>query len=303
MSLLEGAQASDRVEVRTSTTVQRIEQDADGVTVHDTKGGIHRGIALIGADGVKSAVRRQYVGDEARVSGHVVYRAVVDKKDFPVDLQWNAASIWVGPNCHLVHYPLRGGEQYNVVVTFHSREQEEWSVREGSRDEVQSYFDGICAKARQLIDLPKDWKRWATADREPIGQWVFGRAALLGDAAHPTLQYLAQGACMAMEDAVTLGEALRVNDNDFGKAFALYQRSRAHALRASSSRRARWDASSMRRVSSGWCATSCGKAARTSASTTRSNGSTAGPSRTASRATERHLPHIKPDTLSLEHRT
>jgi salicylate hydroxylase len=226
MSLLEGAQASDRVEVRTSTTVQRIEQDADGVTVHDTKGGIHRGIALIGADGVKSAVRRQYVGDEARVSGHVVYRAVVDKKDFPVDLQWNAASIWVGPNCHLVHYPLRGGEQYNVVVTFHSREQEVWSVREGSRDEVQSYFDGICAKARQLIDLPKDWKRWATADREPIGQWVFGRAALLGDAAHPTLQYLAQGACMAMEDAVTLGEALRVNDNDFARAFELYQRSR-----------------------------------------------------------------------------
>ena len=226
MSLLEGAQASDRIEVLTSTTVQRIDQHAEGVTVHDAKGGVHRGIALIGADGVKSAVRRQYVGDEARVSGHVVYRAVVDKKDFPVDLQWNAASIWVGPNCHLVHYPLRGGEQYNVVVTFHSREKEEWSVREGSREEVQGYFEGICAKARQLIDLPKDWKRWATADREPIGQWTFGRAALLGDAAHPTLQYLAQGACMAMEDAVTLGEALRVNGNDFGKAFELYQRSR-----------------------------------------------------------------------------
>lgn len=225
-SLLEGAEASERIEVLTSTSVQRIEQDADGVIVHDARGNTHRGIALIGADGVKSAVRRQYVGDEARVSGHVVYRAVADKKDFPADLQWNAASIWVGPNCHLVHYPLRGGEQYNVVVTFHSREKEEWSVREGSREEVQSYFEGICAKARQLIDLPKDWKRWATADREPIGQWTFGRATLLGDAAHPTLQYLAQGACMAMEDAVTLGEALRVSGNDFGKAFELYQRSR-----------------------------------------------------------------------------
>ena len=226
MSLLEGAQASDRIRVLTSTTVQRIDQDEHGVTVHDTQGGVHRGIALIGADGVKSAVRRQYVGDEARVSGHVVYRAVIDKKDFPQDLQWNAASIWVGPNCHLVHYPLRGGDQYNVVVTFHSRDKEEWSVREGSREEVQSYFEGICAKARQLIDLPKDWKRWATADREPIGQWTFGRATLLGDAAHPTLQYLAQGACMALEDAVTLGEALRVHDNDFARAFAHYQRSR-----------------------------------------------------------------------------
>src|SRR5213593_1177151 len=226
MSLLEGARESDRVEVLTGTTVQRIEQDDAGITVHDAKGGRHRGIALIGADGVKSAVRRQYVGDDARVSGHVVYRAVVDKKDFPQDLQWNAASIWVGPNCHLVHYPLRGGEQYNVVVTFHSRNAEEWSVREGSREEVQSYFEGICPRARQLIDLPKDWKRWATADREPIAQWNYGRVTLLGDAAHPTLQYLAQGACMAMEDAVTLGEALRVNNNDFGKAFELYQRSR-----------------------------------------------------------------------------
>ena len=229
MSLLEGAQESGRIEVLTSTQVTRVEQDADSVTVFDQNGAAHHGVALIGADGVKSAVRQQYVGDAARVSGHVVYRAVVDKKDFPVDLQWNAASIWVGPNCHLVHYPLRGGEQYNVVVTFHSRKPEEWSVTEGSREEVQSYFDGVCPRARQLIDLPKSWKRWATADREPIGQWTFGpgnRTTLLGDAAHPTLQYLAQGACMALEDAVTLGEALRVHDNDFAKAFAHYQRSR-----------------------------------------------------------------------------
>ncbi len=225
-SLLEGALATGRVEVATSTAVQRVEQGADGVTVFDAKGGQHRGIALIGADGVKSAVRRQYVGDEARVSGHVVYRAVVDKADFPRDLQWNAAAIWVGPDCHLVHYPLRGGEQYNVVVTFHSRQAEEWSVREGSFEEVQSYFEGICPRARQLIDLPKSWKRWATADRDPIAQWTYGKITLLGDAAHPTLQYLAQGACMAMEDAVTLGEALRVHGGHIDKAFAHYQRSR-----------------------------------------------------------------------------
>lgn len=225
-SLLESALATGRVELATSTAVQRVAQDADGVTVFDARGGQHRGLALIGADGVKSAVRRQYVGDEARVSGHVVYRAVVDKADFPRDLQWNAASIWVGPNCHLVHYPLRGGEQYNVVVTFHSRQVEAWSVKEGSREEVQSYFNGICPRARQLIDLPKSWKRWATADRDPIAQWTFGRTTLLGDAAHPTLQYLAQGACMALEDAVTLGAAVRAQGGDIDQAFAQYQRSR-----------------------------------------------------------------------------
>ncbi|QHE74814.1 3-hydroxybenzoate 6-monooxygenase [Hydrogenophaga sp. PBL-H3] len=225
-SLLEGVQASGQIEFVTSARVVRIEQDANGVTVHDQHGNTHRGLALIGADGVKSVVRQQFVGDEARVTGHVVYRAVVDKADFPEDLRWNAASIWVGPNCHLVHYPLRGGEQYNVVVTFHSREQEEWGVTEGSQAEVQSYFQGLCPKARQLIDLPKSWKRWATADREPIGQWSFGRVTLLGDAAHPTTQYMAQGACMAIEDAVTLGETLRVHGNDIEKAFDLYQRSR-----------------------------------------------------------------------------
>ncbi len=226
LSLLEAAQETKRVEFLTSTRVERVEQDADGVTVFDQNGVAHRGLALIGADGGKSVVRAQYVADPPRVTGHVVYRAVVEKKDFPKELQWNAASIWVGPNCHLVHYPLRGGEQYNVVVTFHSRDQEEWGVTEGSKEEVQSYFQDICPKARQLIDLPKSWKRWATADREPIGRWSFDRVTLLGDAAHPTTQYMAQGACMALEDAVALGEALRVNHNDIVAAFDLYQRSR-----------------------------------------------------------------------------
>lgn len=225
-ALLEGAQETGQVEFCTSTRVERIEQDDTGVTVFDQQGLAHRGVALIGADGVKSVVRHQFVGDPARVTGHVVYRAVVDKIDFPADLQWNAASIWVGPNCHLVHYPLRGGEQYNVVVTFHSRQQEQWGVTDGSKEEVQSYFQGICPKARQLIDLPKTWRRWATADRDPIGQWTYGRVTLLGDAAHPTTQYMAQGACMAIEDAVTLGEALRTHGNQWQPALDLYQRSR-----------------------------------------------------------------------------
>ena len=227
-SLLEGAVETGRVEFFTSTRIEKIEQDeaAGTVTAIDQNGKRWTGQALIGADGGKSVVRAQYVNDPPRVTGHVVYRAVVEKADFPDDLKWNAASLWAGPKCHLVHYPLRGGEQYNVVVTFHSRQQEQWGVTDGSKEEVESYFQGICPKARQLIELPKSWRRWATADKEPIGTWVFGRATILGDAAHPTTQYMAQGACMAMEDAVTLGEALRVTNKDWDAALQLYQKNR-----------------------------------------------------------------------------
>ncbi len=227
-SLLEGAVETGQVEFFTHTRIEKIEQDeaAGTVSAIDQNGKRWTGQALIGADGGKSVVRAQYVNDPPRVTGHVVYRAVVEKEDFPDDLKWNAASLWAGPNCHLVHYPLRGGEQYNVVVTFHSRQQEQWGVTDGSKEEVESYFQGICPKARQLIELPKTWKRWATADREPIAQWSFGRVTILGDAAHPTTQYMAQGACMALEDAVTLGEALRVTNKDWTKALDLYQKNR-----------------------------------------------------------------------------
>ncbi|MCB1542838.1 MAG: 3-hydroxybenzoate 6-monooxygenase [Rhodoblastus sp.] len=225
-SLLEGAEETGRIDFKTSTRIERVEQDDNGVTAFDQNGVAHRGVALIAADGGKSIVRAQYVNDPPRITGHVVYRAVIDKADFPEDLQWNAASLWAGPKCHLVHYPLRGGEQYNVVVTFHSRKAEEWGVTDGSKEEVQSYFQDVCPKARQLIDLPKSWRRWATADKEPIETWTFGRVTLLGDSAHPTTQYMAQGACMALEDAVTLGEALRANQNDILKALDLYQKCR-----------------------------------------------------------------------------
>ena len=225
-SLLEGVQETDRIELVTSTRIERVEATAGGVTAVDAAGARHQGSALIGCDGVKSAVRQDLVGDAVRVSGHVVYRAVVDAAEFPADLRINAPVVWAGPNCHLVHYPLRGGEQFNLVVTFHSREPEEWGVKEGNAEEVQSYFHGISVRPRQLLRLPRSWRRWATADREPIGRWTFGRCTLLGDAAHPLLQYLAQGACMALEDAVTLGAAVSAHAGDLEAAFARYERSR-----------------------------------------------------------------------------
>ena len=225
-SLLEAAMQVPGISFHTSVRVCSISQDEQQVCVEDQLGNKYTGAALIGADGIKSIVREQFVGDQARVTGHVVYRAVVDREAFPADLRWNAAAIWVGPKCHLVHYPLRGGEQYNLVVTFHSRHEEQWGVRDGSAEEVQSYFQGVIPQARQLIDLPKSWRRWATADRDPIEQWSFGLVTLLGDAAHPTTQYMAQGACMALEDAVTLGQCVQGAPGDLQLAFDRYQKAR-----------------------------------------------------------------------------
>ena len=214
------------IRVHTSARIVGVDLVAGRVCLTDVNGKRHEGAAVVGCDGVHSVVRERLIGDGHRVSGHVVYRAVAPRADMPEDLRWNAAAIWVGPNCHLVHYPLRGGEQYNIVVTFHSREQEQWGVREGSREEVMSYFTEICDRPRQLLDRPTSWKRWSTADRDPVDRWGEGRATLLGDAAHPMLQYLAQGACIALEDAVTLREALRACEGDLEPALRLYESKR-----------------------------------------------------------------------------
>jgi 3-hydroxybenzoate 6-monooxygenase len=226
LSLLEGAREGGRVEILTSTCLRRVEPHGDHVIAIDDQDRVHRGAALVGCDGVKSVVRQQFVNDPVRVTGHVVYRAVVEESEFPAELKVNAPCLWAGPDCHVVHYPLRDGHQYNLVVTFHSHRNEEWGVTDGSRDEVLEHFQGIARKPRQLLDLPKSWRRWATADREPIDRWSFGRVTLLGDAAHPMMQYLAQGACMALEDAVTLGEALDAERGDLEAAFRRYEAAR-----------------------------------------------------------------------------
>ncbi len=223
LSILEAVQDNPLIQFKTSTHVAGVEQDASGATVTDTQGQTYRADAVVGCDGVKSVIRADTIGADYRVTGHVVYRAVVERENMPEDLRVNAPMLWAGPRCHLVHYPLRGGQQYNLVVTFHSKEQEEWGVRDGSKEEVLSYFQGIHERPHQMLDRPTSWRRWATADADPVDAWGSGVCTLLGDAAHPMTQYLAQGACMALEDAVTLGEAVARTPGDLQSAFRLYE--------------------------------------------------------------------------------
>jgi 3-hydroxybenzoate 6-monooxygenase len=243
LSIFEAVQGNPLIQFRTNTHVKQIEQSERGVTVVDQNGERYTGDAVIGADGVKSAVRAALHGDEPTPTGHVVYRAVVDVANMPKDLQINSPVVWAGPRCHLVHYPLRGGKEYNLVVTFHSRQKEVWGVTDGSKEEVLSYFEGIHPLPHQMLDRPTSWRRWATADRDPVDQWSFGRATILGDAAHPMTQYLAQGACQALEDAVTIGEAIKATDGDFVEAFKLYEK-----VRIPRTARVLWSAREMGRI-------------------------------------------------------
>jgi len=211
--LLKACREHPLIALEVSSEVLDYEQDAATVTVRLGNGASATGRALIGADGLWSNVRRQAVGDgEPRVSGHTTYRSVIPTERMPEDLRWNAATLWAGPKCHIVHYPLSGWKVFNLVVTYHNDAPEPVAGEPVVTEEVRRGFTHICERAQNIIRHGQDWRMWVLCDREPVDRWVDGRVALLGDAAHPMLQYMAQGACMAMEDAVCLADALASHD-------------------------------------------------------------------------------------------
>ena len=220
---LKGCQAHPLVELRVRSEVLGYDQDGTSVTARLASGERVTGSMLIGADGLWSNVRKQVVGDGApRVSGHTTYRSVIPTEQMPEDLRWNAATLWAGPKCHLVHYPLSGWKVFNLVVTCHNDAPEPVAGKPVSEDEVMRGFRHIHERAQSIIRHGKDWKLWVLCDRDPVERWVDGRVALLGDAAHPMLQYFAQGACMALEDAVCLSHCLAHQPNDAEHALASY---------------------------------------------------------------------------------
>ncbi|HUC62402.1 MAG TPA: 3-hydroxybenzoate 6-monooxygenase [Alphaproteobacteria bacterium] len=221
---LKACRARPEIELRTSSEVVSYSQDERSAAAHLASGEEVRGAALIGADGLWSNVRKQLLGDGApRVSGHTTFRSVIPTERMAEDLRWNAATLWAGPKCHLVHYPLSGWKVFNLVVTCHNDAPEPVAGKPVSHDEVMKGFSHISKKALQIIEIGTNWKLWVLCDREPVATWTEGRVALLGDAAHPMLQYMAQGACMAMEDAVCLAHMLEAHPGNVEKALAAYR--------------------------------------------------------------------------------
>ncbi len=217
----------DRIVLETEAKVTGYTDQGDRVTVRLADGTAREGRALIGADGLWSKIRAQMLNDgPPRVSGHIAYRAVLPYDQVPENVRWDSACLWAGPKTHLVHYPLRRKELFNMVAVFHSdRYVEGWDLA-GDRDELMQRFEGVDPRPASLLSRITDWRYWVLCDREPVRDWFQGNVALLGDAAHPMLQYFAQGACMATEDAVCLADFLEQAGDDFPRAFEAYRDAR-----------------------------------------------------------------------------
>ncbi len=224
---LDACRASSLVALSTGQKVSAYEDHGDHVRVLTEAGHDHRGTALIGADGLWSRIRGQLIGDgPPRVSGHIAYRAVLPTAEVPDTSRNNNVVLWAGPKTHLVHYPLHRGDIFNLVAVFHSdRYEEGWNIF-GDPDELAQHFSGQHPSVLAMLEKIESWRMWVLCDREPIKEWSHGRVTLLGDAAHPMLQYLAQGACMATEDAVCLAGKVAAHGADIAAAFRAYQQDR-----------------------------------------------------------------------------
>lgn len=226
--LLDACLKSDLVEIKVDAHVTGFEQDGASVTAVMADGEKTTGAALIGADGLRSNIRAKIVGDgEPRVSGHTTFRSVIETEKMPEELRWNAATLWAGPKTHIVHYPLKGWKVFNLVATRDNNAPDALTGTPVSTPTVRDAFSHVCARAQKIIASGENWKAWVLCDREPVSAWTRGRVTLLGDAAHPTLQYYAQGACMAMEDAVCLGYCFGSYGENIENTLIQYNKMRA----------------------------------------------------------------------------
>ena len=226
-SLLGGCKTlPELIELRTSTRVTGFDINGKEVLVKTQDENL-AGAALVGADGARSVIRDAIVGDPLPPSSiHKCYRAVLDINDVPKELRFAAATLWAAHNTHIVHYPLRGWKLFNLVATNIGEEISTGHAEKASPQEVLPQFAHYCEKPLKLMRTPKEFTRWILRYRDPVGNWVRGPVALLGDAAHLMLQYMAQGAAMAMEDAVALGACADEADGDFESCFLTYQEKR-----------------------------------------------------------------------------
>jgi salicylate hydroxylase len=212
--LLHRAAQSAGVDMLLGQTVQGWQDSEAALQVNTVQGLSFQASALVGADGVWSAVRQQLLGDApARFTGHLAYRALVAQADLPAHLRSEQVTVWMGPRLHVVHYPVRSGQWLNLVAIVHgakSEQSQDWD-QAGHTQALMQAMGAVGADLHERLASVPAWRQWALHDRAPLSgasDMAQGRVALLGDAAHPMRPYLAQGAGMAIEDAQALAQCL-----------------------------------------------------------------------------------------------
>jgi len=222
-ALLNACRAHPRISLETSRQVVDVADHGDMAEARCADGSVYRCGLLIGADGLRSAVRGVLAGPGEPVCSHyVAYRGTIPMARMSSHAGSDNVMMWTGPDMHLVQYPVRRGELYNQVAVFrsdrYSPDHDDW----GMQDEMSARFADACTEVKDALTMIATNRRWPLFDRAPIQQWTRGRIALLGDAAHPMLQYLAQGAAQALEDACALADAFAAHEGDTHAALDAY---------------------------------------------------------------------------------
>jgi len=225
--LIDACRQNDAIKLVAEAMVTGFEDRGDAVAVTTADGRNFSGAALVAADGVRSLFRAKLIGDgEPRPIGYVALRTIIPIADLQADVPRHDVVLWGGPGCHIVHYPLRHGTQFNIVAVFRTSTYAERGDAAAYRAELDCAYADVHPAMRALIAmLDLRWRR-PVADRDPVRHWHRGRVVLLGDAAHAPLQTLAQGAGMAIEDGLCLGEFIHATAGDYETAFRRFEAAR-----------------------------------------------------------------------------
>ena len=231
--LIQACRDSGLVSFETSKEAIVIEDLRDSADITCKDGSVYRTEALIAADGLWSLARRTlFSDDQVHTPQYVAYRGTIPISEVAMYACPDDLLIWAGPEMHLVQYPVRGGKLYNQVAVFKSDRYRSDSDDWGTTDELDRHFSAACPYVFEAVKQVGRGRRWPLFDRNPIIQWARNRVVLFGDAAHPMLQFLAQGACQALEDAVCIADCVDRYAPDIARTFVAFQNTRF--LRANS---------------------------------------------------------------------
>jgi salicylate hydroxylase len=225
LSILVGAcRAEPLITLETDRCVVDVRSGPEAASVRCADGTVYSTDLLVGADGLHSRVRTLISADEPVSSGFVAYRGTLPMDEVRADVAADDVVLWVGPGLHLIQYPVRRGEVYNQVAVFRSERLIRGETPFGTVAELEARFSRTCPQVREHVARISRDRNWPLYDRDPLTTWIHGRTALLGDAAHPMLQYLGQGACQALEDALVLAQEVERYGTEVDKALGLAHR-------------------------------------------------------------------------------